>query len=397
MTATSATRAYLLTPSGTGAIGIVRLAGPHAERIALEFFQPRRGGKGPIAPARLRYGSFVLHGERLDDVLVSSSVINSEPVVDFCAHGGIRIMEWLLEAFTSRGVDVATNAEDTPCPWPVMNLIEREAACALASARTGRAAKFLARQFGALPNTAADLAAACTSDPASADALLGELLRRYADTRHLINGATVSLIGPANAGKSTLFNRLVGRRATVVSAVAGTTRDWACEPIELAGVGIDLIDTAGAVRHGDDLERAAVSEGHRRASEADLRLIVLDGSTPLPDHWMEALGGWLAMGPALLIRTKADLPAVWSPDRLPPSQTPMCSVSARGGTGLSELAAAIEQAICPGRDGDNYVSVFTQRQVALVQRARAALSTDPAESARLILAELLGAEARQGN
>lgn len=397
MTATCSTRAYLLTPPGAGAIGIIRLTGPQAESIALELFRPRRGRRGSIAPARLRYGSFVVHGERLDDVIVSSSVLKSEPVVDFCAHGGIRIMERLLEALSSRGVDVATNAEERPCPWPATNLIECEAACALASARTGRAAKFLARQFGALPNTVRDLAASCASAPARADALLGELLRHYADTRHLINGATVSLIGPTNSGKSTLFNRLVGRRATVVSAEAGTTRDWACEPIELAGVGIDLIDTAGAVRHGTDLERAAVSEGHRRASGADLRLIVLDGSTSLPDHWMKALDGWLTVGPALLIRTKADLPAAWSASTLPTTPTLMCSVSAHSGTGLSELAATIEQAICPVQDSDTWVSVFTERQVTLLQRARAALATDPAETARLLLTELLNPERAKGD
>jgi len=397
MTATCSTRASLLTPPGTGAIGVVRLAGLEAEQIAVEFFEPHRRGNGPIACGKLRYGSFVVHGERLDDVIVSSSVIQGEHVIDFCSHGGVRIMEWLLQAFASRGVDVATTNEERHCPWPVTNLIECEAACALASARTGRAAKFLARQFGALPNTARELATSCLSAPARADALLGELLQRGVDTRHLINGATVSLIGPTNAGKSTLFNLLVGRPAAVVSAAAGTTRDWACEPIELAGVGIDLIDTAGVREHGDDLEQIAVSEGHRRASEADLRLIMLDGSSPLPQHWMEALDGWLAFGPALLIRAKADLPAIWSPHALPRLQTVVCSVSGQCGTGLSELAAAIELAICPGRHSDTCVSVFTERQVTLLQRARAVLTTNPAESARLLLTELLGPEMRHAD
>jgi len=382
------TRAILMTPPGTGAIGVVRLTGPEAASIAATVFEPAR--EPSERPGRLRFGSIVIDQERLDDVLLSSTTIHGEPVVDLCTHGGVRILERLLDALGRLGAQLGPVANAAVCPWPVSDLVQYEAACALSTARTTRAATFLARQFQTLSPALRALAADCLADPDRAARTMVAMIDRFPRVRHLLSGAAIALIGPANSGKSTLFNRLVGRPATIVSPTPGTTRDWVSEGIEIAGVPVDLIDTAGVRDVVDQLEQVAVGGGREKATQADLRLLCVDGSIPLFDAWPEDLESWKRHDPALIVQTKRDLPAAWLREKLPEGFGTCVSVSARTGEGLSALADAIERSIAPPTTDDQAPGLFCPRQMDVMQSAQAVLARSPEQAARLIATELLG-------
>jgi len=384
----TATRAILMTPSGTGAIGVVRLTGPEAASIAARVFEPARDSAE--RPGRLRFGSIVIEGERLDDVLLSSTTIRGEPVVDLCTHGGVRILERLLDALGRLGAELGPVANAPVCPWPVSDLVQYEAACGLSTVRTKRAATFLARQFETLSPALRALATDCLADPERAAQTMAAMIDRFPRVHHLLSGAVIALIGPANSGKSTLFNRLVGRPATIVSPTPGTTRDWVSEGIEIAGIPVDLIDTAGVRDAVDQLEQVAVGGGREKAAQADLRLLCVDGSIPLSDTWPKDLASWKRHGPALIVQTKGDLPAAWRQEKLPAGIGTCVSVSARTGEGLSELADAIERSIAPPTTNDRASGLFCPRQVDVMQSAQEVLARSPEQAARLIAAELLG-------
>ena len=164
--------------------------------------------------------------------------------------------------------------------WHCPSIIDCEAIHALCAAQTERAVRFLAYQKGALVPAIEAVACQCEADPNKGRDALSRLKSDWPAARFLLEGARVVLTGPPNSGKSTLFNRLAGRTAAVVSDSAGTTRDWVCENIEMAGVPIELVDTAGRRPTDDSLELAAIRAGRGQAERADIRLVVIDASAP---------------------------------------------------------------------------------------------------------------------
>ncbi len=226
MTPDRSTRAMLLTPPGAGAIGVVRLVGPEAETIARTVFRAAGEADTGLQLNHLYYGTFIVDGTVIDDVVCSKIARHGEIAVDLCAHGGVRIIERILSELASQGAEVFTSAsQNDPC-WPVDDMIQYEASVALSSVRSERGVRFLARQYAELPGVISAIADTAETDPDAACDRLSALIALSGGAHRLITGAAVALIGPTNAGKSTLFNRLVGRRAVVVSSTSGTTRDW---------------------------------------------------------------------------------------------------------------------------------------------------------------------------
>jgi len=383
------THAAVLTPPGAGAIAVIRVSGSKAHEIVESLMRPTCITAPGERPGRLVYATLVADDTPLDDVLVSTVPTTNEQAVDICCHGGIRIVERILEELQARGVEPVARPQRTDAVWPVQSQVQREVVDALATARTEATAHFLAEQYARLPALLLDAASCCAADAARADGLLENVTAGYQTARLLLDGITVAIVGPPNAGKSTLFNRLTGRTAAVVSEAHGTTRDWLAEWIELGGFPVRLMDTAGTRHAVDELEADAIGRGHSIAASADLRLILIDGSAAVSDEELDDVSRWLAFGPAVLLVNKTDVAPI-AVGHLS-IDAPMWHISAATGSGIADAVNALLDclgAVPPERCGP---TLFTQRQHEACVQARAQLETDPALAGHFVRAELLGA------
>jgi tRNA modification GTPase len=261
---------------------------------------------------------------------------------------------------------------------------------AIARARTRRAVKFLLHQLATLPAFLKQVAELAARDVAGAHRALQELLVRGERCRLLVEGATVAIIGPPNAGKSTLANRLFGLERSIVSDVPGTTRDWVSEPTAIQGVPVTVVDTAGVGQPADDLEKLAVERGMARWTDADLQLLVLDGSDNLPDTFFERVMGRMRARGWILVVSKCDLPRRWRIEELPPGlQVPPVVVSARRGDGIAMLEERITAQLAPSPEEEQLPGLFTRRQRDSVLAILGAENLKGEELARRLRREIL--------
>jgi tRNA modification GTPase len=259
-----------------------------------------------------------------------------------------------------------------------LELAQAEAVALLISARTERAVKLaargvagdLGRRLHALRDRLLDLVAGLEvtldfpedgvgTEPSAAasavQALVAEIatLREGARRGRLVHeGMTVAIVGAPNAGKSSLLNALVGRERAIVSPVAGTTRDVIEATLDLGGIPVRLLDTAGIGTPRDSLEAEGMKRTRSAIDDSDLLIVVVDGTTAVPDNLLEETRN----RPRLIVRSKSDLgvpPAAVATDAIP--------VSALTGTGLDRLIARIEQAVGAGSDsGDELMASLRQ-------------------------------------
>ena len=270
--------------------------------------------------------------------------------------------------------------------WPAADAVEREIWDALARARTRRAVRFLLHQRTALVpelNRIARLA-----EPDGAAAALQALLSRARGARALVDGATVVLSGPPNAGKSTLANCLGGAEQALVSPRPGTTLDWVTAETALDGIPVTLVDTPGHTDSGAALDQLAAERARARAVAAEVQLLVFDGSRPPPaDRSAWRVGGAAAQ----VVLNKYDLGLAWTPAELgaQPGRPPI-SISAAHGTGVAGLTREIGYMLGVEWADEEVISLFTERQERLVREWLGA-GRDPNLTGS-IMAELVGAD-----
>ena len=364
----------IATPPGRGGIAVLRLSGPHARTITAPLLHLRH----PLAHAQARFTHILdEHGEVLDEAVVTFFAAphsyTSEDVVEISAHGAPVLLDFLLRAAIARGARLAAPGEFTQRAFLSgrLDLTQAEAVHDLISANTLQQAKTAAAQLGgsisralaplkhALLDLIAQLEAGVDFAEDDLDLLpeseiqaritmlhteLESLLSTYSYGRILREGARLALVGRPNAGKSSLFNRLLERDRAIVTAQPGTTRDSIAESFDLAGFPITLIDTAGLRDVSSASEHEAERQGIVRAraamAEADLVLHIVDASTlspaaPALSPDDEATRQTLAGRPTLLILNKADL----NPVALPGFEA-IC-ISALTGQGMLSLRQAI--------------------------------------------------------
>jgi tRNA modification GTPase len=213
----------------------------------------------------------------------------------------------------------------------------------------------------------------------------------------------VVIVGKPNVGKSSVFNMLVGHDRAIVAPGAGTTRDMVTEQVELAGMSVTVVDTAGAHEAYDPVEREGVARGRRARDVADLLLVVLDQSEPAT-HGDEDVLRETAGHTRIVVMNKADRPACWQPH----VAEPVVSVAARDGTGAQDLTDTIATALSGGEGLRDVAGISNVRHISLLEEAHknlrdamtAAASEAPEEfvaadvaRARSALAEICGAGA----
>lgn len=420
------TIAAIATASGPGAVGIVRLSGPAALPLALALFRSPSAGFSSFKPRFLHHGSLVdASGRVLDEALVAfmpgPGSFTGEDVVELQCHGGPAVLRSVLEELLSRGARLARPGEFTLRAFRHgrLDLTQAEAVAETIAAPT-RAALHLAqlKLSGALSQRIAILRAALESLRArlclavdfpdedvdclplaelrqaalSASADVERLLSGVERTRAWREGVLAVLAGKVNAGKSSLLNALVGRRRALVSAEPGTTRDYLEEQMDLSGLLVRLVDTAGLRGSQTDLDAAVgatidatisavEAQGQELSREfmarAEAVLYVLDASRPLHPEDRAALAG-LAPGRSLLVLNKTDLPeacpgSAGAQDLAQELGLAWVRVSAKTGAGLEELCAMLRQRLTQGQEPDPDEIAPNARQAALLGQARAEL------------------------
>jgi tRNA modification GTPase len=374
----------IATPPGKGAIGVVRLSGEGALELAARAFR----GKDP---RRLKGGRFTLGevvdpatGEVIDQALLlvfrAPHSYTGEDLVEFQSHGSPAVLRRVMEVLVSLGARPAGRGEFTLRAYlnGKLDLAQAEAVLALIEAEGELARRqalralegALSRRIAALEEKLLGLLAHIQAlldypeegvEPHRAEGVIREalaevegLLAQAKASRLAQKGARLALIGAPNAGKSSLLNALLGYERALVSPIPGTTRDYLEAPLELFGIPLIAVDTAGVRETEDPLERAGVEQALRIAEEADLVLYVADRSAPRPPPPP------LPWERVVRVATKADLPKAWE-------DPAFLSVSSVTGEGMERLKEALKEALL-GREGGEFL--LTERQVEALVRAK---------------------------
>jgi tRNA modification GTPase len=430
----------IATPPGRGGIGVVRISGRQAQEIAQAILERRR----PLAPrlatyTRARYGS----GEGPADEVVATYFpgprsYTGEDVLEISAHGSPVVLHAIVRGAMAAGARLAEPGEFTLRAFlnGKRDLVRAEAVADLIDAATPLQARVafdqlqgtLTERIAAIDATLFDLVARLEAsldfpdegyhfiEPAQTARAIRDVIQAIAELlgdaergRMIREGATVVVAGRPNVGKSSIFNRLAGSDRAIVTAIAGTTRDLVTETIDIEGLAVTLVDTAGWRETGDVVEREGVARAERARAVAALTLVVLDVSEPLTaadERLLHATAG----KSRVVVGNKSDLIAdrrtqvLPSGDRLPVERAvfgrPDLSVSARTGEGLAELRAAIACRLTGGEALADTARISNARHIALLEQARASLSTAASAAAagdtpeEFVLSDLQAARAR---
>jgi len=365
------TIAAIATPPGVGGIGVIRVSGPAAVEIVARCFRPDRGpplGRG--GSHRLRHGWIERDGEPLDEVLAvwmrAPGSYTGEDVVEVHGHGGTAVLRAVLEQITAGGARLAEPGEFTLRAFlnGRIDLTRVEAVADLVGARSDIGVRVSAHQlkgrlFAAideLKEQVAHVAAlvAAGIDFPEEDVVFShrdDILARLTGTRErlaalvagaergriLREGLGVAIVGRPNVGKSSLLNALLRENRAIVTEVPGTTRDTLEEAVEIDGLVLRLVDTAGLRDTADRVEREGILRTRAAIEAAELVLLVLDGAEPLGPEDRRLLG---EVAPA------RSLAVVNKGDRLPPGgppwldelgERPRVVLSALTGAGMAEM------------------------------------------------------------
>jgi tRNA modification GTPase len=404
MFSTDDTIVAVATPPGRGGIGIVRISGARAAGIAGALtagrsFAPRHATLATIAAN---------DGRAIDRAVVTffpaPHSYTGEDVIEVSAHGSPVVLQQIVASAVDAGARLANPGEFTLRAYlnGRIDLVQAEAVGDLIEAVTPAQARLA---FDALEGTLTDRirsvdralmdliaqleasldfpdegyhfvapdaallaieAAVADIDVVLADARRGRLIRE---------GLTLAIVGRPNAGKSTLFNRLVGAERAIVTDVPGTTRDLVTERMDLNGIPVTLVDTAGLRSEtADPIEEEGIARARSAAETADALIVVLDLSQLLTDDDQTVMTA-TASRARVIVATKADLAHAWAAEPLQ-----AVTVSALTDSGVERLRGEIVKAldIEPGRDR---AAIANVRHIDLMNRARRALSSAGAAAA----------------
>ena len=338
------TIAAIATAQLPSAIGIVRISGEQARRILAALFVPVNGVPvEQLPPRRMSYGTVrSAEGNALDQILAvwftADHSYTGEESVELHGHGSPVVLNEILQAVFAAGARQARPGEFTKRAFlhGKMDLTEAEAVIDLIDAETAEAARNALSQldgalrrpieqvYDQLLNISSQFYAIVDYPDEEIEELterdivqtlsrvekqLTSFFRTYERGKILKSGVATAIIGAPNAGKSSLLNALVGYERTIVTEIAGTTRDTVEEKAVLGGVLLRLIDTAGIHETGDAVEKLGVERSRKAVETADLIFVLVDGSqSALTEEDQEALQLAAKSGkPWIFVQTKKDL------------------------------------------------------------------------------------------
>jgi tRNA modification GTPase len=370
------TIAAIATPIGSGGIGIVRLSGPQAFPILKRVFR----GPQDLLPRRLIYGHVVDPGDddAVDEVLAvympAPRTYTRQDVVEINCHGGPVPLRRTLDLCLAHGARLAGPGEFTLRAFlnGRIDLAQAEAVADLVEAKTEAGRRMAVAQLAGglsgqivevrsrLLNALAWVEATIDFDedevpPYQIDDDLALAHQRLADLiagaeRGLVyrHGIRTAIVGRPNVGKSSLLNALLRAERAIVTPIPGTTRDTLEETLNLNGIPLVLVDTAGIRADTRDLaEDLGVERSRAALAQADLALLVIDGNERVQAQDRE-IADLVGHKPAIIVINKTDLPVIADVDDIL-SSTPRVEISALTGAGIADLEEAIEAVVFSGR------------------------------------------------
>jgi tRNA modification GTPase len=370
------TIAAISTPFGESGIGIVRISGPLAEPIAKKLFKPKKNQSYFISH-HFHYGEIIdpKNGNPIDEVLTvlmkSPKTYTREDIVEIHCHGGYFILQKILELLLEQGARVAEPGEFTRRAFlnGRIDLTQAEAVIDLIRAKTMASLEIASQQLrGVLYREMASLKERLIEhlalieahidfpeeeiEPISFEELKRDLVRinrhieewiaSYEEGRVFREGISCAITGKTNVGKSSLLNVLLKQERAIVTPIPGTTRDVIEEVLNIYGIPVRLMDTAGLRKAKDSIEQEGVRRAKERVADADLVLLMIDGSRDLNEDDVEIF--WeIKEKKKIIIINKKDLPLKISIEEVRNRfhGDPIVSISALKNEGIDDLKKTI--------------------------------------------------------
>lgn len=406
------TIAAISTPPGEGAISIVRLSGEQAISIADAVFQSGKKKLIDVSSHTIHYGH-IFDPEKyqmMDEVMVSimtkPKTFTREDIVEINCHGGIVVVNQILQLVLRQGARLAEPGEFTKRAFlnGRVDLSQAEAVMDLIRAKTDKAMNLAINQLdGNLSRLIRQLRQEILETLAQVEVnidypeyddveelttrLLLEkanqvqkqiqaLLQTAQQGKILREGLSTAIIGRPNVGKSSLLNHLLREEKAIVTDIAGTTRDVIEEYVNVRGVPLKLVDTAGIRETEDIVEKIGVERSRKALSEADLILLVLNQSESLTTEDKQLLD--ITSGnKRIILLNKTDLPSRINQEDLVPylENEPALPISVLTSEGLDQLEQAIADLFFGGNTGDKDASYLSNtRHIALLEKAEHSLA-----------------------
>ena len=397
----------IVTAPGEAGVGIVRVSGPLAQNVGEALFCSASGRKLAELPSHYAsYGKVVnpVDGAMVDEALLlvmrAPHSYTREDVVEIQCHGSHVSLRRILALTLSCGARLAEPGEFTKRAFlnGRLDLTQAEAVMDVIRAKTEASLRLAVRHLegglaaairaererllaliahieALLDYPEEEIEEVSARQAADGAALSAVALQRLLDTadqgKVLREGLATVILGKPNVGKSSLLNALVRTQRAIVTDVPGTTRDVIEEYVNLRGVPLRIIDTAGIRETEDIVEKLGVERSRQMLEEADLVLVLLDTSRPLSTEDKEVLT-LLGAQKSLVLLNKSDLPPLWGEEEirtLAPGQQ-VLRISLAAASGLEELEEAIVQQVYCGAasQGEGLLAVNV-RQEALLQQA----------------------------
>ena len=394
MFASDDTIVAIATPQGRGGIGVVRISGPAGREIARALLD--RGE--PLQPRHATLARVRGVDEVIATFFEAPQSYTAEDVVEIAAHGSPVVLRAIVAAAMAAGARLAEPGEFTLRAFlnGRLDLVQSEAVADLIEAATPLQARTAFDQLeGTLTQQIAEIDAAVfdlvarleasldfpdegyhfiepeqiRASLARAIAAIDGLLADARRGRTVREGAQVTILGRPNVGKSSVFNMLAGHSRAIVTAVPGTTRDLITETVDVGGIPVSLVDTAGLRETADIVEREGVDRARLAAGVASVLVVVLDQSEPLGAD-DRALLAETAGQPRVIVRNKIDLPAAWTEPGVAEGSVAIC---ARSGENLDALRHEIARRLTGREELRDAPAISNARHIALLDRARADL------------------------
>lgn len=391
------TIAAIATGMSNSGIGIIRMSGPEAISIADGIFVSVRKNLKltDAATHTVHYGNIVYEDNIIDEVLIiimkAPNSYTREDVVEIDCHGGVYVMKKILDILIKSGARTAEPGEFTKRAFlngridltqaeAVIDIINSKNKYALSNSvklLNGKLSEQITEIRKDLINNIAYIEAAL-DDPEHisldnyGDKLLitvdnyidkvDNLIKTVDNGKIFTQGVKTVIIGKPNAGKSSILNILAGYDRAIVTDIAGTTRDTIEEQINLAGITLNLVDTAGIRNTKDIVEEIGVNKAKELVEEADLILYVVDSSTELDENDYNILN-IIKNRKTVILLNKSDLDTVTDADSISKiTDSKVISVSAKDNTGLDELSETIVKLFASGEiDYNDEVYVSGER------------------------------------
>lgn len=393
----------IATAPGAAGVGIVRLSGAAAIEIADKIFCAANGKRleqisgGQIIFGHVKNFSGTVVDEAIAVVMRAPKSYTRENVVELQCHGGNVVLREVLKLTFQAGARPAERGEFTKRAFlngrldltqaqAVLDVIQAKTTAALTVAQNqlaGRTSKTIGEIRRAILDSAAHIEATIDFPEDDLDdvvlnevdknisvqlAKLDELLKNQTTGKILRDGLETAIIGKPNVGKSSLLNFFAKTERAIVTDIPGTTRDSIEEFVNVGGVPLKIIDTAGIRLSGDTVEKIGIERARDCARRAELILALFDSSRPLDDE-DEEIFKLLTNRDALILLTKSDLPTVTTAAQLakkiPAAQ--VIELSLKSGTGVEKLLNAITERV--GTIDFEMSFVRDEREANLLRRA----------------------------